>query len=65
MAIKVTKREDVLIIELPLEVPRLSKSGKSKLVASTYGVKKTGVRCEGRHIRVVASAFFYRRKKTT
>lgn len=57
MSIKVERRGDVLRIELPLEEPRLSKSGKNRLIASTYGVKRTEVRYRGHHIVVVANAF--------
>lgn len=63
MALKVKQDGDVLKIELPLEKPRLSKSGKTMLVATTHGVKTTEIRCKGRRIAVVASAFFYPRKK--
>ena len=59
MALKVKQYGQVLKIELPLEKPRISTSGKTMLVASTHGVKTTEVRCKGRKIAVVASAFIY------
>ena len=40
MALTVKRKGDVLRIELSLEKPQLSKSGKTMLVASSHGVKK-------------------------
>jgi hypothetical protein len=62
MAIRVKQKGNVLRIELPLEKPKPSTSGKSMLVASTHGVKTTEVFCEGRRIAVNASAFIYPKK---
>jgi hypothetical protein len=55
--------EDVLKIALPLQKPQPSNSGKTLLVASTFGVKTTDVRYEGRRIVVVANAFIYPDRK--
>jgi hypothetical protein len=63
MSIKVRQRGDVLKIYLPLEKPARSKSGKTTLVASTHGVKRTGVRYQGLEIVLVANAFVYPSKK--
>jgi hypothetical protein len=63
MSLRVKLKGDVLRIELPLEKPHSSKSGKTMLVASTYGVKTTEVRYEGRKIVVVANAFIYPKTK--
>jgi len=52
-----------LKIELPLEKPKPSKSGKTMVVASTHGVKTTEVRYKGRNIVVVANAFIYPSEK--
>jgi hypothetical protein len=59
MSIKVKHDGEVLKIYLPLEKPHASKSGKTMLIASTYGVKSTAVEYEGRKIVVVANAFIY------
>lgn len=59
MALRVKQKGRVLRIELPLEKPKSSKSGKTMLVASTYGVRGTEVVYEGRRIAVVANAFIY------
>jgi hypothetical protein len=64
MSVKVKRSGDVLKIELPLQKPQPSNSGKTMLVASTYGVKTTDVHYEGRRIVVVANAFIYPRKKS-
>jgi len=63
--ISVKQDGDYLKIRLPLEKPRRSKSGKTMLVASTYGVITTPVRYEGQNISVVASAFFYPKKNVS
>lgn len=63
MSLRVKQKGNLLRIELPLEEPRPSKSGKTMVVASTYGVKATGVHYEGRRIVVVASAFIYLKEK--
>jgi hypothetical protein len=59
MSLKVKRDGDTLKIYLPLERPRSSKSGKTKLVASTYGLKTTRIDYEGHKIVVVANAFIY------
>lgn len=63
MSLRVRQKGNVLRIELPLEEPKPSKSGKTLWVASTYGVKATGIRYEGRRIVVVANAFIYLKEK--
>ncbi|HEX4542496.1 MAG TPA: hypothetical protein VH114_04960 [Candidatus Acidoferrum sp.] len=49
--------DGMLVIELPLEKPRPSSSGKTLLVASTRGVQNSTARLKGRFISVVANAF--------
>ena len=63
MSIKVKHDGEMLKISLPLEKPHASKSGKTMLIASTYGVKTTAVEYEGRKIVVVANAFIYPKDK--
>jgi hypothetical protein len=63
MSIKVNNNGEVLKIYLPLEKPHASKSGKSMVIASTYGPQTTTVEHEGRKIVVVANAFFYVKDK--
>lgn len=63
MAFTVKRKGDVLRIELSLEKPRPSKSGKTMIVASTRGVKATDVQCDGLNVAVVANAFIYPKKK--
>jgi hypothetical protein len=53
----------ILKIYLPLEKPHASKSGKTMLIASTYGARTTAVEYEGRKIVVVANAFIYPKDK--
>jgi hypothetical protein len=52
------KGED-LTITMKLKKPKPSNSGKSLLVASTRGVKKSGVIVRGKPVRFTASAFIY------
>ena len=61
--IKVKHDGEMLKIYLPLEKPHASKSGKSMVIASTYGPQPTTVEHEGRKIVVVANAFFYLKDK--
>jgi len=63
MQLKMQQNGNVVKIELPLEKPKPSKSGKTMVVASTHGVKTTEVRYKGRNIVVVANAFIYPNKK--
>jgi hypothetical protein len=65
MAVRVKQDGTILKIELPLEKPIRSKSGKTTLVASTHGVITTPVRYKGRHIALVANAFVYPKKKVS
>jgi hypothetical protein len=57
MEVKIRKGN--LIIILPLEKPRPSASGKTMLVASSRGVRRTAIRLDGELLSVVANAFFY------
>lgn len=59
MRVRVKSDGEMLKIYLPLEKPHASNSGKSMVIASTYGPQTTTVEHEGRKIVVVANAFFY------
>jgi hypothetical protein len=48
-----------LVIELPIEKPRPSKTGKTLLIASTRGVKRLEARYKGKTVSVVVNAFIY------
>jgi hypothetical protein len=63
MPIKVKSDGEMLKIYLPLEKPHTSASGKSMVVASTYGPQTTAIEYEGRKIVVVANAFIYAKDK--
>ena len=60
MALIVKREKNRLKIELPLEPPTPSKSGKSDVVASSRGVVMTDVLYKGKHVALVANAFVYR-----
>ncbi len=60
MALIVKRLGNRLKIELPLEQPTPSKSGKSDVVASSHGVVMTGVEYKGKPVAVVVNAFIYR-----
>jgi hypothetical protein len=49
-----------LVIELSLEKPRPSSTGKTLLVASTRGVQRTTARLKGKTISMVVNAFIPR-----
>jgi hypothetical protein len=56
---KVTTRNGRLIINLPIEEPRASASGKTLVVASSRGVRTTDVKIGGNLICVNVNAFVY------
>ena len=59
MAVVVTKQKRTLRIEMPIEKPTPSRSGKTMIVASTHGNLTTDVRCRRRPIVVSVNAFVY------
>ena len=52
-------RNGNLVISLPLEEPRTSASGKTLVVASSRGVRRSTARLNGKIVCVVANAFVY------
>jgi hypothetical protein len=48
-----------LIIELPLQTPKPSASGKTTVVATSHGVQRSGAKVDGRTVCVTANAFCY------
>lgn len=54
---KVEIKNGRIIISLKLWKPTASKSGKTLLVATTRGVRRSGVKVGGRWVRVNANAF--------
>jgi hypothetical protein len=57
MEVKIRKGN--VFIELPLEKPRRSASGKTQVVASSYGVQRSTARINGKTVCVTANAFVY------
>jgi len=58
--LKATMRKKVIVIELPLKYePTLSYSGKSRVIATTYGVKCTTAEFDGSTVQVIANAFIW------
>lgn len=58
-SVKVDRGKKTLTIQLPLEKPRLSASGKTLLLATTHGLATGEASYSGRPIVVAASAFVY------
>jgi hypothetical protein len=52
-------RKGNVVIELPLEEPRRSASGKTQDIASSYGVQRSTARIDGKIVCVIANAFVY------
>jgi hypothetical protein len=50
-------KDKVLVIELPLQEPKISASGKGIVVASTRGPLDTGIDFKGSDIFVVANTY--------
>jgi hypothetical protein len=55
--VKIVKGQ--LMISLPLQTPTPSASGKTLIVASSHGVKRSAVILEGKVLCVTANAFIY------
>lgn len=55
---KVRIRKDILIIKLPLiNPPRKSKSGKTLIVATSFGSKRTSARVNGKPVVANCTAY--------
>jgi hypothetical protein len=51
---------EMLVVRVPLVTPpTLSKSGKTRLVATSHGVQRTSIKVEGKPIHVVMNAFIH------
>jgi hypothetical protein len=48
-----------LIIEVPLQEPEMSSTGKTLVVASSHGVQRLAVQVDGKNVYVTANAFVY------
>jgi hypothetical protein len=60
VGLDVRSEDERLVINLPrFDTPTRSRSGKSFLIATTGGVKRTSLVVDGSPVYVVASAFFY------
>lgn len=56
----IRRRDGNVIITLPeLKEPKPSKSRKSVVVATSYGVRRSKLRVDDQRILYVASAFYY------
>lgn len=59
VGLDVRSEDERLVINLPrFDTPTRSRSGKSFLIATTGGVKRTSLLVDGSPVYVVASAFF-------
>ena len=56
---KVRQRGQELVITIPLERPKPSKSGRTLLVCSSRGVRPVGVSVEGKTLYLVLNGFIY------
>jgi hypothetical protein len=64
--LEVRAEDEALIIRLPrFQTPTRSRSGKSLLVATTGGVKRTPLLVHGSPVYIVANAFFYDSERRT
>lgn len=57
MICKAKLKNKVLVIELPLQQPRVSGTGKGIVVATTRGQLNTGIDFKGSDIFIVANAY--------
>jgi hypothetical protein len=56
---KVIKKGQELVITIPLEKPKPSKSGRTLLVCSSRGVRPLAVSVEGKTLYLVLNGFIY------
>jgi len=57
MISKAKLKDKVVVIELPLQEPKLSANGKGIVVATTRGPLNTGVTYKGSDLFIVANAY--------
>lgn len=60
---KVQLQNGNLIFTLPLEHPRLSASGKTRVVTSSRGVQESELEIDGRPMHWNLNAFVYRKER--
>jgi hypothetical protein len=60
VSIRFNKKQDKLIVTLPVSNPRLSASGKTMVIASSRGARTDTANYQGYPIFVVANAWVYR-----
>jgi hypothetical protein len=65
MALRSRLKDGVLRLEIPIQEPRPSGSGKTLVVASTHGLVNTGIEHRGSEIIVNANAFIENRKRSS
>jgi hypothetical protein len=56
---KASIKDKNLVIEIPLQKPQRSATGKTLLVASSHGVQQSTAHVNGKQISFVANAFIY------
>ena len=61
----VTREGDMLVIRIPIEKATPSASGKTLVVASTRGNKKTDVQIDGKDLYLGVNAYVYAEPKGT
>src|SRR5580692_1782242 len=52
-------RKGKLIIEIPVQEPKLSRTGKTLVVASSRGVRRSSLKIAGEPVFVVANAYIH------
>lgn len=54
---KVTVKDGMLVLEIEMQAPTLSASGKTLVVASTHGNQKTDVILQGKPVTIGFNAY--------
>jgi hypothetical protein len=57
MSVQVKIENGVLFIQMPLQQPQPSSTGKTLLIATTHGNHKTGVMHNGKEVTIAVNAF--------
>ena len=56
MKAKIDKKKNVIIIEVPLQTPKQSKSGKTMVIAAAQG--NTGETLDGKSVYISLNAYY-------
>jgi hypothetical protein len=60
MKVTIDKSRNLLVVEIELQAPHASSSGKTLVVASTHGNVKTDQQIDGKFVTIGLNAYIHR-----